>query len=165
MPNDRGARRLIALVASVGTGLLGFYGFLAYRSYLWSPMWVIHPTTAALPDPPTAAYTPSQARGLREYEEMRCVVCHGPEGRGGVSNPNADPGGKIPGLRGVASAYTPDDLKYRIRNGSHPVPLDDKKPDPPIAMPGWEKVLSDRQLDDVISYLGTLKKEAAAPRS
>ncbi len=165
MPLDRGARRLVALVGSVGAGLLGFYCFLGYRSYLWSPLWVIHPTTADLADhSPVASLTPMQERGRRAYLEMRCVLCHGPEGRGGVSNSNADPGGVIPALRGVTSVYSPEDLKYRIRNGSHPAPLDDKKPEPPIAMPGWERVLSDQKLDDIISYLGTLPKEKVAQR-
>ncbi|MBI3291806.1 MAG: cytochrome c [Elusimicrobia bacterium] len=158
---DRGARRLIILVAAVWSALFGFYGFLAYRARLWSPLWAIQPTRrayASIPErPPDSPALAQMRRGRRLYQEMRCGVCHGSEGRGGVKNPNADPDGKVPTLLDLSEAFTRRDLKDKILKGSRPPPLGESAPEPPLEMPAWRAVLSEDELEDLTAFLFSLK--------
>lgn len=160
---DRGARALVVLVVSVSVSLSGFYGFLAYRARRWSPHWAIEPTRkvyAAIPGKsPAFSETSPERRGHRLYQERRCGVCHGPEGRGGVKNPNADPDGMAPTLLDLSDAFTRRDLKDKILKGARPAKLEEDKPEPPLEMPAWKAVFSEDELEDLTAFLFGLKSE------
>ncbi|MBI4055542.1 MAG: cytochrome c [Elusimicrobia bacterium] len=158
---DRGSLNLVVLVLSVWAGLFLFYGFLAYRARLWSPLWAISPTEkvfAALAEKSRSLDEDSPIlKGRLLYREFRCGVCHGPEGEGGVKNPNADPDGVVPNLYDLGDAFTFNDLKDKIRKGTHPAKLEEKDQEPPLDMPSWEKTLSGGELEDLAQYLFSLK--------
>lgn len=46
----------------------------------------------------TAEAPPANAvsHGRQLYQVYGCAMCHGPEGKGGVANPNAESEGKVP---------------------------------------------------------------------
>ncbi len=163
MKEARGQKMTI-LVGIVGFCLLSFYLFLAYRAWEWAPLFAVKPTEREIPAPVDAVSAlgknDSVARGRLIFLEMRCGVCHGPNGEGGVKNPNADPDGMVPDLRHLAGMFAPDDVKYRIQQGSEPPQKDDNAPAPPLSMPAWGNILSDRDMNDVVRYLFSLK----APR-
>lgn len=97
------------------------------------------------------------AAGAKLYS-LHCARCHGAEGKGGVSNPNAKPAELVPGLIHVAQGYTNKELKDRILDGQPEIPvLDPQRPPPPLSMPGWRGVISDVGADDLVAYLVSLK--------
>lgn len=157
---DRGARNVVILVASLGAVLLCFYGFLAYRAKRWSPLWAISPGRSAYTPIPRRTVLSEEdsllERGRLLYQQLGCGVCHGPQGEGGVKNPNA-PGGAIPGLYDLAQAYTPKDLKDKIKKGAQPVKLEENQPEPPLVMPAWENALTEEEMEDLAHYLFSLK--------
>jgi len=157
--NDHGARNLVLLVASVWALLLGFYGFLAYRARLWSPLWAIEPTTflTHFPERPLREEASPAERGRQLYRQLRCGVCHGPNGEGGVKNPNADPDQKVPNLFNLSEAFTRKDLKDKLLKGAHPAKLEEAGPEPPLDMPSWEKALAPEELENLTDYLFSLK--------
>lgn len=152
-----GAKRLVGLVLAVWGGLFSFYGFLGWRTRLWSPAWAIAPTTRE-PEPAAGPQGPEgTARGRRLYREARCGVCHGPEGQGGVKNPNADPDGVVPNLYDLAEGFTRSDLEDKLRKGARPAKLEEDGPQPPLDMPAWRVVLDEEDIDALAEYLLTLK--------
>lgn len=158
---DRGARNLVLLVGSVWAGLFIFYGFLAWRAWLWSPLWVIRPTTQEIGPAPVAAGSrpekPSVRHGRLVFRRFHCDVCHGLDGGGGVRNPNADPDETVPNLFDLAEAYTWNDLKEKIRQGGHPAKLKEEAADPPLEMPGWREKVAGEDLEDLVEFLFTLR--------
>lgn len=157
---DSGARNLVLLVAAVWSCLFSFYGFLAYRARLWSPLWAISATEKVFAAP--AGMTPpgegpAIARGRRLFREFRCGVCHGPNGEGGVKNPNADLDGVVPNLFDLADAFTRNDLKDKIRKGSQPAKIEEGEPEPVLDMPAWAELLSEDKIEDLSQYLFSLK--------
>jgi len=50
-------------------------------------------------------------RGHEVYHNYGCAGCHGPDGKGGVPNPNAKTAQLVPDLIHVADGYTKDELK------------------------------------------------------
>ena len=50
---------------------------------------------------PPKSEDPLIRKGWEIYTSKGCVFCHGPEGKGGIKNPNAQ-GGLIPALERVA---------------------------------------------------------------
>lgn len=105
-----------------------------------------------------AETAPGGARdqGAQLFQQFQCFACHGPQGKGGVKNPNAV-GGEVPALTRVAEGYTVSELKRKIQEG---VPTVDKQdpdgPDPPLFMPAWKGVLNDEQTDSLTAYLLSL---------
>lgn len=105
-----------------------------------------------------AEVAPGGARdqGAQLFQRFQCFACHGPQGKGGVKNPNAV-GGEVPALTRVAEGYTVSELKRKIQEG---VPKVDKQdpdgPDPPLFMPAWKGVLDDQQFDSLTAYLLSL---------
>jgi sulfur oxidation c-type cytochrome SoxX len=97
-------------------------------------------------------------RGREVYRKYGCAGCHGPEGKGGVPNPNAKTAQLVPGLTRVAEGYTKEELKARILKGQHEISaLDPKRPPPPLYMPAWAGTIKDSEVDDLVSYLMSLE--------
>jgi len=97
-------------------------------------------------------------RGREIYSKYGCAGCHGPEGKGGVPNPNAKTAEQVPGLTYVADGYTKAELKKLILRGQREiVPLDPRRPAPPLYMPAWGSTIKDPEADDLVAYLFSLK--------
>jgi mono/diheme cytochrome c family protein len=91
--------------------------------------------------------------GAALYVRYGCVNCHGPNGLGGVPNPQS-PDKTIPPLKGVGFTgefNTPAKIKAVILSGSviGRAPI--------VSMPHWGGILSDQQLNQLVAYLDTLK--------
>lgn len=97
-------------------------------------------------------------RGHGTYVKYGCTGCHGPDGRGGVPNPNSKTAELVPDLIHVADGFTKDELKARITNGQREIPsLDPKRPPPPLYMPPWGSTIPEAEIDDLAAYLISLK--------
>ena len=136
----------------------------------YMPVWgqVISPTQvddlvayihAGLPSVPTAqpVDVPTQqglaVQGQALYTLYGCINCHGPNGLGGVPNPQS-PDKTIPPLSGAdffKQFNTDAKIKDVIRSGS----VIGKAPI--VSMPHWGGILSDQQIAELIAYLKTLK--------
>ena len=114
---------------------------------------------AGLPAVPTAEAAPiptGQGRaveGSTLYVRYGCINCHGPNGLGGVPNPQS-PDRTIPPLSGVAfrSQFDTDaKIIAVIRSGSviGRAPI--------VSMPHWGGIIPDDQLKALSAYLETLK--------
>jgi mono/diheme cytochrome c family protein len=103
-------------------------------------------------------------RGHAVYRKYGCAGCHGPDGKGGVPNPNSKTAEQVPGLLHVADGYTKAELKDRIVKGQKEIPaLDEKRPPPPLYMPPWGSVIRDAEMDDLVLYLISLKPKGDDP--
>ncbi|OIR18946.1 cytochrome c oxidase subunit 2 precursor [mine drainage metagenome] len=97
-------------------------------------------------------------RGRDVFRKYGCAGCHGPDGRGGVPNPNAKPGQLVPDLIHVADGFTKSELIAFIRRGQHEIPaLDPKKPAPPLYMPAWGDKIKPGEYQDLAAFLFSLK--------
>jgi mono/diheme cytochrome c family protein len=97
------------------------------------------------------------ARGKEVFKKYGCAGCHGPEGAGGVANPNAKTAEQVPGLKFVGDSYTKDELEKFIMNGQRSiVPMDPKRPTPPLYMPSWRDKIAEGEMDDLTQYLMSL---------
>ena len=120
-----------------------------------SPRAAITPATtapaAAAPAPPVAP-APYETRVGREVYQHYCQTCHGDSGAGdGFNAFNLDPRPRDfsdPAFQKKTDADTRD----AIRRGGAGVGLS------PL-MPPWGRTLSDRQIDDLILYLHTLRRQ------
>jgi mono/diheme cytochrome c family protein len=114
---------------------------------------------AGLPAVPTAE--PPQVpqkqgaavEGAALYQAYGCVNCHGPNGLGGVPNPQA-PDKTIPSLSGQdfrKEFNTDAKIIAVIRSGSviGRAPI--------VSMPHWGGIIPDRRLRALVAYLETLK--------
>jgi mono/diheme cytochrome c family protein len=113
---------------------------------------------AGLPDvpgavPPTAPTDQGQAvQGGVLYVRFGCINCHGPNGLGGVPNPQS-PDKTVPPLSGAdfrGEFNTPAKIADVIVSGSvlGRAPI--------VSMPHWGGILTDAQVNALIAYLGTL---------
>jgi mono/diheme cytochrome c family protein len=87
------------------------------------------------------------------YVRYGCINCHGPNGLGGVPNPQS-PDKTIPPLSGLSfrsEFNTPAKIKAVIQSGSviGRAPI--------VSMPHWGGILTDQQLNQLVAYLHTLK--------
>jgi cbb3-type cytochrome c oxidase subunit III len=87
------------------------------------------------------------------YVRDGCVNCHGPNGLGGVPNPQS-PDKTVPPLSGAAfraQFNTPAKIAAVIRSGSviGRAPI--------VSMPHWGGILSQTDVDALIAYLATLQ--------
>ncbi|MGH7229033.1 MAG: c-type cytochrome [Nitrospiraceae bacterium] len=92
-----------------------------------------------------ASATSGDPEAGRLIYERRCVVCHGPQGRGdGPEAPFLSP---RPGslVSAGTSVKSDADLLAVIANGK-----------PRTAMPAWKDPLTDEQRRDVLAYIRTL---------
>jgi len=97
------------------------------------------------------------ARGKAVFKKYGCAGCHGPDGGGGVPNPNAKTAQQVPGLKYLAEGYTKDELKKRVLGGQREItPMDSKEPPPPLYMPGWSGKITEGELGDLVEYLFSL---------
>jgi mono/diheme cytochrome c family protein len=114
---------------------------------------------AGLPQVPTAEPTPIPQRqgvaveGAALYTRYGCINCHGPNGLGGVPNPQA-PDRAIPPLSGASfrtQFNTDAKIIAVIRSGSviGRAPI--------VSMPHWGGIIPAPQLRALVAYLETLK--------
>ena len=97
-------------------------------------------------------------RGGEVFLKFGCVGCHGPEGKGGVPNPNAKTAQQVPALTHVADGYTKPELTKLILSGQREIAaLDPHRPPPPLYMPAWGSKIKESEVDDLIAYLFSLK--------
>ena len=108
--------------------------------------------------------SPELQPGLKVYEELSCAACHGPAGKGGVHNFNAQTAQEVPALIHVADSYTKPDLIAKIQNGVPIEPkLDTNGVAPPLHMPSFKAMLTDVQMNDLVAYLISLKPKGENP--
>ena len=99
----------------------------------------------------------SLERGKAIFKKYGCIGCHGPDGTGGVPNPNSKTAQQVPGLTYLATDYTKVELQKRILNGQREIAvLDPKLPPPPLYMPPWRGKIAEGELDDLVEYLLSL---------
>jgi mono/diheme cytochrome c family protein len=98
------------------------------------------------------------AAGAKIYVDS-CKKCHGPDGKGEVSNPGSTDG-TIPALNPIDSTLVNKDhkvfaynLDLFLEHGSQP-----EGPNPKEKMPAWgdEKTLTPQQIADVMAYVMSL---------
>ena len=95
----------------------------------------------------------SAVQGSVLYVRDGCINCHGPNGLGGVPNPQS-PDKTVPPLTGTdftGEFNTPAKIADVIRSGSviGRAPI--------VSMPHWGGILSDADLTALVAYLKTLK--------
>jgi cbb3-type cytochrome c oxidase subunit III len=93
--------------------------------------------------------------GAALYGKFGCINCHGPNGLGGVPNPQS-PDKTIPSLSGAdffSEFNTDAKIKEIIRTGSvlGSAPI--------VSMPHWGGILSAEQLNALVAYIKTLKTD------
>jgi mono/diheme cytochrome c family protein len=110
----------------------------------------------AVPDAVPVAVPQGQGpavAGAALYVKFGCINCHGPNGLGGVPNPQS-PDQTIPPLAGIDFRNefdTPAKIKEMIRTGSvlGSAPI--------VSMPHWGGVLTEPDYDALVAYIDTLK--------
>ena len=95
-------------------------------------------------------------RGQLIFRRAACWSCHGEEGRGGVSNPNASPTEEIPDLRHAANDFRLEELQQLMTTRRESLTLDPNTEPPPFLCPDYDGVLTDEEFDDLYAYLETL---------
>lgn len=112
------------------------------------------------------ALDPKLERGKIVFQKYGCNACHGPAGQGGIKNINAQTGGEVNGLLHVSETYTREELTERIRSG---VPNVDKAdptgPDPPLRMPPYKDLVGGQEMQDLVSYLMSLRPQVEDSKS
>ena len=93
----------------------------------------------------TGAMTGDVAAGEKIYKQ-RCVLCHGPEGKGdgpGAAALNPKPRNHTDGS--YMKTQTDEQLLHSIREGKG-------------QMPAWGKILSEQEMHSVLAYVRSLAK-------
>jgi mono/diheme cytochrome c family protein len=114
---------------------------------------------AGLPAVPGTSPSPlitaqgAAVEGAGLYQRYGCINCHGPNGLGGVPNPQS-PDEAIPPLSGAdffSEFNTDKKIKDIIRTGSviGRAPI--------VSMPHWGGIIPDERLQAIVEYLKTLK--------
>jgi mono/diheme cytochrome c family protein len=125
---------MIALGLAVGAALAGFFFGRDTK----------HSTTVAAEVSTTqasATVDPHVAAGGHIFVQFACAQCHGNLGRGGVSP-------AVPALTTVGAQLTAAQLRHIINHGLG----ESANPKRPY-MPVWGAVISDTQVNDLISYI------------
>jgi mono/diheme cytochrome c family protein len=100
----------------------------------------------------------SVQHGRFVYEKYGCAGCHGPEARGGVRNYNYQYD-VTPNLRRAVSTYSREELKDKISHGVAFIAKHDPKgPNPPLYMPAWKDKIKGQELEDLVTYLSSIKE-------
>jgi mono/diheme cytochrome c family protein len=111
------------------------------------------PAVADTQPVPVPAGQGAAVAGAALYVRYGCINCHGPNGLGGVPNPQS-PDKTIPPLSGQGFRHdfpTDKAIADVIRSGS----VIGKAPI--VSMPHWGGILSDQQIAELVAYLKTLK--------
>jgi mono/diheme cytochrome c family protein len=116
----------------------------------------IHADLPAVPGatpPPIITAQGPVVEGTLLYQRYGCVNCHGPNGLGGVPNPQSEDKA-IPPLSGAdfrAEFNTPEKITEIIRTGSvlGRAPI--------VSMPHWGGILTDADYAALVAYIDTLK--------
>jgi cbb3-type cytochrome c oxidase subunit III len=116
----------------------------------------IHAGLPAVPGTSPAPVITKQGlavEGSLLYQRYGCVNCHGPNGLGGVPNPQS-PDKAIPPLSGAdffSEFNTDKKITDIIRTGSvlGRAPI--------VSMPHWGGIISDQRLEALVAYIKTLK--------
>jgi cbb3-type cytochrome c oxidase subunit III len=111
------------------------------------------PAVTDATSPPVPTDQGAAVQGGALYVAYGCVNCHGPNGLGGVPNPQS-PDKTIPPLSGAdffKEFNTDKKIVDVIRSGSvlGRAPI--------VSMPHWGGILTDRQLAALVAYIKTLK--------
>jgi mono/diheme cytochrome c family protein len=104
-------------------------------------------------------------RGRLVYDRYGCALCHGPDGKGGFANQNAETDGKVPGIIRVAEGYTPSEVQRLILAGKPTIgKANAAGPRPPYRMPGWRDRMTGQEAGDLVKYLMGLEPKAASEK-
>jgi mono/diheme cytochrome c family protein len=111
------------------------------------------PAVPGATPPPVVTKQGLAVEGAGLYQRYGCINCHGPNGLGGVPNPQS-PDKAIPPLSGAEffqEFNTDKKITDVIRSGSvlGRAPI--------VSMPHWGGILSDQQLRALVAYIKTLK--------
>jgi mono/diheme cytochrome c family protein len=111
---------------------------------------------------PAATAQPSNAGTIDAAVafKSKCSFCHGPDGNGGVPNPNSVDG-VVPALNTAEFAQefdTPAKIKAMILDGSEPAKAAEAS-GAPINMPAFKGQLSETELDALVAYIQGLSKQ------
>ncbi len=97
-------------------------------------------------------------RGHIVFKKYGCFQCHGPDGKGGVSNFNAKTAEQVPSLIYVADGYNKAELLAFISRGERVIPRKNPNgPEPPHFMPKWGGIVTTNELSDLADFLFSLK--------
>ena len=154
-----GIRNLKSVIAVVVGGLILFYAFLVRGALAWTPALAVAPTRRILKSPALDVGSSELERGHRLYRETGCGLCHGPNGEGGVKNPNSDsdPPESVPGLYDIAEGYSRKDLLRKVHIGYQPRKKKASGPEPRLSMPAFSDVLSEDEAATIADYVFSLK--------
>ena len=119
------------------------------------------PTGPAQPEP---VYASKVEQGAAVFQKVGCIGCHGPQGRGGIRNPNMDLG-EVPPLIHVSDGYSKEEVKEIIREGRYPAKADRQGLAPALWMPSWKGKLTEEEIDAVTEYLFSLNPQALSSSS
>jgi mono/diheme cytochrome c family protein len=120
---------------------------------------IARPSIAGGPGP-AVDLTGDAKAGETEFKQI-CEPCHGPQGKGGVSNPGTDDG-TVPPLNPIDDTIVSPDYKtfatnidLFVEHGSRP-----EGDTAALIMPAWGdlKVLTPQQIADVIAYVISLNQ-------
>jgi mono/diheme cytochrome c family protein len=97
-------------------------------------------------------------RGHLLFKKYGCFNCHGEDGKGGVTNPNAKTAEQVPSLIYVADGYNKAELVGFISRGERIIPRKNPNgPEPPHFMPKWSGIVTTNELNDLAEFLFSLK--------
>jgi cbb3-type cytochrome c oxidase subunit III len=111
------------------------------------------PSVPAAVAPPVVTGQGPAVEGALLYQRYGCINCHGPNGLGGVPNPQS-PDKTIPPLSGADFRHefnTDAKILAVIRSGSV------IGRSPIVSMPHWGGIIPDDQLQALVAYIKTLK--------
>jgi mono/diheme cytochrome c family protein len=113
------------------------------------------PAVPGATPPPLITQQGPAVEGALLYQRYGCINCHGPNGLGGVPNPQS-PDKAIPPLSGAdffAEFNTDKKITDMIRTGSIVGRA------PIVSMPHWGGIIPDQQLQALLAYIKTLKSD------
>jgi len=113
------------------------------------------PAVPGATPPPIITRQGPAVEGALLYQRYGCINCHGPNGLGGVPNPQS-PDKAIPPLSGAdffAEFNTDKKITDMIRTGS----IIGRAPI--VSMPHWGGIIPDQQLQALLAYIKTLKSD------
>jgi mono/diheme cytochrome c family protein len=104
------------------------------------------PTTTSQPATDTGAVAADPVAHGQQVYVARCVLCHGPEGKGdGPASAALNPKPRNHTDSAYMNSRTDEELLAVIHDGKG-------------AMPAWKSVLTEQEMQDVLKYVRTLAK-------